>query len=161
MSFESEMEAVIPALRGFAYSLTRRKREDADDLVQETVAKALAGRDGFDGANMRAWLFKIMKNHFLNEARRSSLRREREPEVSAVSSGLWASQVPEAPDARWSGRDVVEALGGMPPEFRDALVAVDAEGLRYKEASERMGCPIGTVMSRLHRGRKALARAVQ
>jgi len=159
MSFESEMAGHIPAMRGFAYRLAGRRREDADDLVQEALAKALAGRSGFVGGNMRSWLFTILKNHFLNDLRKRELAREREPEVAASSPGVWASQVPEPPDARWSGRDVRESLIGMIPEFRDALVAVDVEGLAYKEAAERIGCPMGTIMSRLHRGRRALAGA--
>lgn len=158
MSFESELESCLPVLRAFAQSLARGRME-ADDLVQETVARALAGRRGFDGANMKGWLLTILKNYFLNESRKASLRRVRQDQVVASSCGVWAAQTPPAPDSRWVGQDAVAAIDRLIPEYRDVVVAVEVEGLRYKEASEKLGCPIGTVMSRLHRARAAVAEA--
>lgn len=158
MSFESELESSLPCLRAFAHRLARGRME-ADDLVQETVARAIAGRRGFDGANMKGWLLTILRNYFLNESRKASLRRSRQIQVAASSCGVWSAQIPPAPDSRWVGQDAVAAVDRLAPEFRDAIIAFEVEGLQYKEVSEKLGCPIGTVMSRLHRARAACAEA--
>ncbi len=158
VSFESDLEASIPVLNAYARRMTGG-RPEAEDLVQETIARALAGRRGFDGANMTGWLLTILKNHFLNELRKKSLRRKRRDQVAASSCGVWTAQVPPAPDSRWVGQDAVEAVDRLIPEYRDVVLAVEVEGLRYREAAARLGCPIGTVMSRLHRARTAFARA--
>lgn len=156
MSFESELEGSIPFLRSVAGKLARGRME-TDDLVQETVVRALSGKDGFDGRNMRGWLFIILRNYFLNEVQRKSLHRGKERQIMASSCGVWVSQVPAQPDSRWVGQDAVDAVNSLIPEFRDVVVAVEVEGLRYREAAEKLGCPVGTIMSRLHRARAAFS----
>ncbi len=154
MSFESELESCLPPLRAFARKLARRS-SDADDLVQETMVSALAARDSFVDGVMLAWLFTILKNKFLNSFRKATYRRRRTGEVMSSSRGVWLSAGPPAPDSRWTGQDAVAALERILPEYRDVVLAVEVEGLLYKEAARKLGCPLGTVMSRLHRARAA------
>lgn len=157
MSFESQLSDSLPALRRFARKLAR---EDGEDLVQETIVLALSARRGFDGLNMKAWLFTIMKNKFFNLRRKESLRRKRETEVMTSACGVWRADKTLSPSAKWESRDAVRVLESLMPEHRDIVIAVGLEGLRHKEASERIGCPVGTVMSRLHRARAAFAGAM-
>lgn len=153
--FDSQLEDALPSLRAFARRLARRS-QDADDLVQEAALAALAARLSFDGDSIRAWLFTILKNRFLNGLKKGALRREKQSLIAA-SSGAWIASGPPAPDSGLAGRPALDALDRLSPEFRDAIVAVGVEGLLYKEAAQELGCPVGTVMSRLHRARKACA----
>jgi RNA polymerase sigma-70 factor (ECF subfamily) len=141
-------------MRAFANKLERNS-DRANDLVQETVVKALAGRSAFDGMNMRSWLFTIMKNMFCNSRRKDALRRTREAQVSNSAAGVWRAAQPMPPDAVWAGRDAERALDSLIPEFKDVVMMVGLEGLRYREAAKALGCPLGTIMSRLHRARAA------
>jgi RNA polymerase sigma-70 factor (ECF subfamily) len=159
VSFESQLAECMPSLRSFAGSLSRG-RDDVDDLVQDTVVRAMEARDGFDGGNMKAWLFVILRNRFCTIRKRESLLKVREDQLSATPCGLWAGERPPQPDSFWSGKDVRDALGSIGPDSRAVLLALLVEGLKYKEAADKLGCPVGTIMSRLHRAKRKLAGAV-
>jgi RNA polymerase sigma-70 factor (ECF subfamily) len=145
----------LPSLRRFASSLTRTS-DEAEDLVQETVAKALAGEGGFDGGNLRAWLFTIMKNHRVNVVRKEARRKEMEGMVSVSSCGVWASVRPSDPDSGIEGREVRRAMGSLSPTHRRIIQRI-ADGHSYKELAAEDGVPLGTIMSRLHRARAGFA----
>lgn len=142
--------------------------DEAGDLVQETFLRAFRHFDQFDpGTNCRAWLFAILHNSFVNRVKR--LRRERlnldEEELDrleADSSGLVATiATPEEEFfAHVVGKDLVEALERVPPRFREAVLLADVEECSYKEVADICGLPMGTVMSRLFRGRRLLRRAL-
>lgn len=158
---ESFAELVLPyarQLHSVALRLTGNQA-DAEDLVQETYAKAYAGFDSFTpGTNLRAWLHRIETNTFLNSYR----VRRRRPEVLSDSLETVAVQrasVSSAEDAalaRMPDRDLAEALRGMPSHLAATVYLADAEGYKYAEIAEITGVPLGTVMSRLHRARKRL-----
>jgi RNA polymerase sigma-70 factor (ECF subfamily) len=141
----------IPALRLFARSLTGRYGE-ADDLVQDTLVRAIASAERYlPGTNMRAWLFTIMRNRFYNER----IKRVRECPGSADC----VSARPETPDTQYwhvRGREIEAALLGLPPAYREAVVLVLVTGESYHAASEILGCDIGTIKSRISRGRRLL-----
>lgn len=163
--FERDALEHIDSLYGAALRMTRNSA-DAEDLVQETFAKAFANFHQFrEGTNLKAWLHRILTNTFINTYR----KKQREPaqantdEVedwqmaraeAHTSGGLKSAEV-EALD-RLPDRDIREALAQLPEDFRMAVYYADVEGYAYKEIAEIMGTPIGTVMSRLHRGRKQL-----
>jgi RNA polymerase sigma-70 factor (ECF subfamily) len=163
--FESEALSYMNHLYAAAMRLTRNPA-DAEDLVQETYAKAFAARDRFEmGTNLKAWLYRIQTNAFINTYR----KRQREPrrsDADAVEdwqlaraashdSGGLASAEERALDAI-GDMDIRDALAQLPDEFRLAVYLSDVEGFAYKEIAEIMESPVGTVMSRLHRGRKML-----
>ncbi|MFG1418572.1 sigma-70 family RNA polymerase sigma factor [Xanthobacter sp. V0B-10] len=141
----------LPALRAFARSLTRNRTE-ADDLVQETLLKALANIDRFDpGTNLRAWLFTILRNTYYTDMR----KRRRENEGLAT---LAQQDGNVGPSQEWSMtlQSLQEALGHLPDDQREALVLVGAAGLSYEEAAEVCGCALGTIKSRVNRARAKL-----
>jgi len=144
--------ALLPRLRRFARSLSRNQH-DADDLTQVAVERALRNRDQFrDGANLAAWMFGIMKNAWIDDRRARGRRGEvalpedtgEHPAVSPADTdaGLWA---------------VSEAMNKLPEEQRLAVALVLVEGMSYKEAAAVLEVPIGTLTSRLARGRTSLA----
>jgi RNA polymerase sigma-70 factor (ECF subfamily) len=162
--FEEVALAHLGALYQTALRLTRNRAE-AEDLVQETYLRAFRAFHRFDpGTNCRAWLFTILRNAFLNRVRHSG--REL---LEADTAGWEARQeragstlAGETPEERFFRTvvhgDVERALQTVPYVFREAVILADFEGLSYREIAEVVGCPIGTVMSRLSRGRQALRR---
>ena len=150
-SFRDDLVAAIPMLRGFARSLSGN-RDRADDLVQETLAKAIANRDKYrPGTNLHAWLVTILRNQYYSEGRR------RWREVSDAE-GTHAARLTQAPghESHLQMREFLGALQILPPEQREALILVGASGLSYEEAAEVIGTRVGTVKSRVSRARARL-----
>jgi RNA polymerase sigma-70 factor (ECF subfamily) len=150
-SFREQLVEAIPMLRGFARSLSGN-HDRADDLVQETLAKAIANRDKYRmGTNLHAWLVTILRNHYYSEGRR------RWREVSDAE-GTYAARLVEQPahGAHLELREFMAALQVLPAEQREALVLVGASGLSYEEAAEVLGTRVGTVKSRVSRARSRL-----
>ncbi len=163
--FERDAMPFLDQLYGAAMRMTRNPA-DAEDLVQETYLKAYAAFSSFtEGTNLKAWLFRILTNTYINIYR----KKQRQPyqtgtddltdgqlheAESHTSTGLKSAEA-VALD-RLADTDVVEALAKMPEDFRIAVYLADVEGFLYKEIAEIMDTPVGTVMSRLHRGRKLL-----
>jgi RNA polymerase sigma-70 factor (ECF subfamily) len=146
----------IPALRLFARSLTGRYG-DADDLVQDTLVRAISSAASYTrGTNMRAWLFTIMRNHFYNQ--RVKLARER-PGLADCVSGQ-----PTTPDQQqyWHvrGREIEVALMALPRSYREAVMLVLVTGESYQSAAEILEVDIGTIKSRINRGRRQLQEAL-
>lgn len=149
--FKRELTAVIPHLRAFGRSLSGN-RDLADDLVQETMLKAWAARARFQaGTNMRAWTFIILRNHFLSQMRRNRFRGEWD---DLVADRLLAA--PAGQEKQMELADVQRALLQLPPSQREALILVGAGGFAYEEAAEICGVAVGTIKSRVARGRTAL-----
>ena len=149
--FKRELAAVIPHLRAFGRSLSG-SRDVADDLVQETLLKAWAARERFQaGTNMRAWTFIILRNHFLSQMRRSRFKGEWD---DLVADRLLAA--PAGQDKQIELADMQRALLELPQSQREALILVGAGGFAYEEAAEICGVAVGTIKSRVARGRTAL-----
>jgi RNA polymerase sigma-70 factor (ECF subfamily) len=149
--FRDDLVAAIPMLRGFARSLSGN-RDRADDLVQETLAKAIANRDKYrPGTNLHAWLVTILRNQYYSEGRR------RWREVSDAE-GTYAGRMTQAPghDSHLEMREFLAALQVLPIDQREALILVGASGLSYEEAAGVLGTRIGTVKSRVSRARARL-----
>ena len=161
----------MPSLYTAALRMTRNPA-DAEDLVQETYLKAYRSFDSFqEGTNLKAWLYKILTNTFINSYR----ARRRRPEqtelddvedlylyrrlggLEAVAAGRSAEE--EVMDL-FTDAEVKDALESLPEQFRMAVLLADVEGFSYKEIADIMDVPIGTVMSRIHRGRRALQKAL-
>jgi RNA polymerase sigma-70 factor, ECF subfamily len=161
----------MPALYTAAMRMTRNSA-DAEDLVQETYLKAYRAFSSFElGTNLKAWLYRILTNTYINTYR----AKKRRPEIADVedvedlylyrhlsgdqATGLGRSAEDEALD-RFTDTDVKAAIEALPETFRMAVLLADVEGFSYKEIAEITEVPIGTVMSRIHRGRKALQKAL-
>lgn len=166
--FERDALPFLDQLYSAAMRMTRNP-SDAEDLVQETFAKAFASFHQFrPGTNLKAWLYRILTNTFINSYR----KKQREPlTVPDDDTSDWylydklgASNVEASAESevleKIPDEDVQRALEDLPEGFRMAVLLADIEGFSYKEIAEIMGVPIGTVMSRLHRGRKALQKAL-
>lgn len=150
-SFRQDLVAAIPMLRGFARSLSGN-RDRADDLVQETLAKAIANRDKYrHGTNLHAWLVTILRNQYYSEGRR------RWREISDAE-GTHAAKLSETPghDSQLEMREFLAALQTLPADQREALILVGASGLSYEAAAEVLGTRVGTVKSRVSRARARL-----
>jgi RNA polymerase sigma-70 factor, ECF subfamily len=143
-TFRQNVEATIPALRRYARALTR-DADIADDLVQDTLVRALRAEHLFHGDEVRSWLYTILTN--LNRNRLRSLSRR--PTLSSIEE----NDAPDLAGPEAGGRDIERALATLVEDQRNALLLVVLEGLSYREVAEVQGVPIGTVMSRLARAR--------
>ncbi len=141
--FRQQVEAAIPALRRYARALTR-DAETADDIVQDTLVRALRSEHLFHGGDMRAWLYTILTN--LNRNRLRTISRR--PMLTPIKDSDAATGGPDT-----GSRDIGRALDDLAEDQRSALLLVVLEGLTYREVAEVQGVPIGTVMSRLARAR--------
>jgi RNA polymerase sigma-70 factor (ECF subfamily) len=167
--FDRDVLPLLPGLYGAALRMTRNPA-DAEDLLQETTLRAYRGFASFrEGTNLKAWLYRILTNSFINIYR----KKQREPKTvegpddidewflfdrlgaKSVERSAEDDVLEKIPDA-----DVKAALESIPENFRMAVLLADVEGFSYKEIAEITDVPIGTVMSRLHRGRKALEHAL-
>ena len=167
--FERDVLPLLPSLYGAALRMTRNPA-DAEDLVQDTYLRAFRGFGGFqEGTNLKAWLYRILTNSFINTYR----KKQRQPQTvdgpddieewylfdrlgaRSVEASAEQEVLDSLPDD-----DVKQALESLPENFRLPVLLADVEGFSYKEIAEIMDTPIGTVMSRLHRGRKALEKAL-
>ena len=166
--FERDAMPLLPSLYSAALRLTRNPA-DAEDLVQEAFLRAFRGFSGFeDGTNLKAWMYRILTNTFINSYR----KKQREPVtvqdediadwylydklgVAGAEASAESEVLDKIPDEK-----VQRALEALPEGFRMAVLLADVEGFSYKEIAGILEIPIGTVMSRLHRGRKALQKAL-
>jgi RNA polymerase sigma-70 factor (ECF subfamily) len=167
--FERDVLPLLPSMYGAALRLTRNPA-DAEDLLQETYLRAFRGFASFEeGTNLKAWLYRILTNNFINTYR----KKQREPQIVEgpddveewyLFDRLGARNVEGSAEEevldRLPDEDVQRALESLPENFRLPVLLADVEGFSYKEIAEIMESPIGTVMSRLHRGRKALEKAL-
>lgn len=162
--FETEALPHMSALYSFAVRLTR-DRDDAADLVQETYLKAFRFFDKFErGTNCKAWLFRILKNSYINRFRKTSKAPDT-VEYDAIEefyetirdSSVETSVLEEQVFDNALDDEVAKAIESLPEEFRTVIILCDIESFTYEEIAEFIDCPIGTVRSRLHRARKLLA----
>lgn len=164
-NFEADAMQFAPQLYSAALRMTRNPA-DAEDVVQETFLKAYRAYDSYrEGTNLKAWLYRILTNTYINKYRKQQ-RRPSEVELGELQDLYLYKRLGEASGAAQSAEadmldefvdsDVIEALESLPETFRLPVLLADVDGFSYKEIAEMLDIPIGTVMSRLHRGRKAL-----
>ena len=169
--FAEQAMPLMGSLYSGALRMTRNPA-DAEDLVQETYLKAYRAFGSFqEGTNLKAWLYRILTNTFINTYR-AKKRRPDESDLEEVEDlylyrrlgGLEAAEVGRSAEDELldhvTDTEVKEAIESLPEQFRVAVLLADVEGFSYKEIAEILDIPIGTVMSRLHRGRKALQKAL-
>lgn len=153
--FRDELVAYLPHLRAVARGLTGH-RDRADDLVNDTVLKALSAEAQYQpGTNLKAWLMTILRNHYINGLRRMRI------EVETIGD-IPEAALPSAPNQEHvvEVNEIAAALLRMSPEHREILVLVSAAGLSYEEAADVCGCAVGTIKSRLNRARSELRRVL-
>lgn len=159
-AFEKLAEGAFPAVYGTALRLTRSK-DDAEDLAQEAIIRAYEAYDKFDGTNFKAWILKIVTNLYINRYR----KQQRGPQFSSTEDENAVEPVAdrsETPDRLvfdgLLGQEVEAALANVPEDFRIAVILSDIEGMSYQEVADMTDVPLGTVRSRLARGRAILRR---
>ncbi len=166
-NFESDAMQYAPQLYSAALRMTRHPA-DAEDVVQETFLKAYRAYGSYqEGTNLKAWMYRILTNTYINKYRKVQ-RRPSEVELGELQDLYLFKRLGEQSGARESAEkealdmfvddDISEAIASLPENFRLPVLYADVEGFSYKEIAEILDIPIGTVMSRLHRGRKALQR---
>jgi RNA polymerase sigma-70 factor (ECF subfamily) len=156
--FAEELVALLPRLRRFARSLCGDATL-ADDLVQLACERALKAKDSYEeGTRLDAWVFRILRNVWLDGIRKKKSEGVSEPVEDAI--GLSGDDGRRIAHASLAANAVMEAMARLAPEHRQVLTLVCVEELSYREAAEALGAPIGTVMSRLSRARKALGQAL-
>ncbi|HWD39339.1 MAG TPA: sigma-70 family RNA polymerase sigma factor [Fimbriimonas sp.] len=162
-AFERQAERVFPSVFGTALRLTR-SREEAEDLAQEAIVRAYDAYDRFDGSNFKAWILRIVTNLYINKYR----QRQRGPQLGSLDDEGALEPVSaetEVPDRvlfdNELGAEVEEALASVPTDFRTAVILSDIEGLSYQEIADATNVPIGTVRSRLARGRSMMRKALE
>mgnify|MGYP000999680559 FL=1 len=168
--FEQQALPLLDQLYGGALRLTRNPA-DAEDLVQETYIKAFQAFDSFtQGTNLKAWMYRIMTNLYITNYRKAQRRptqtsAEEITDYQLLSSASHESQGLESAEVealkKLPTSEISEALNALSEDYRMVVYYADVEGLAYKEIAEIMGVPLGTVMSRLHRGRKKLREALK
>jgi len=158
-AYETTVLPLMGDLRRKAVNLTRSESE-ADDLVQDTLVRAYRGWHTYDAerASARAWLFTVLRNTFRNRWAATNSRRDREH--AAHADGVTNMAAVPGPDAGDTARMVRAAVDALPDDYAAVVRMVDLEGASYREAAEALGCPQGTVMSRLSRARRRLAAAL-
>jgi RNA polymerase sigma-70 factor (ECF subfamily) len=170
-TFEDDVVEFVPQLYSAALRMTRNP-SDAEDVMQEALLKAYRGYHTFAaGTNLKAWLYRILTNTYINRYRKQT-RRPSEVELGELEDlylfkrlgeqdgGSAVRSAEEEALERFVDTDIKEAVEALPENFRLPVLLADVEGFSYKEIAEIMDVPIGTVMSRLHRGRKALQRTL-
>jgi len=152
--FEDQLTALLPRLRRFAHALSRDSA-DADDLTQATIERALRSKDQWQrGTRLDSWCYRIMRNLWIDTARSRARRAAHEaPEEEGLNVG---EDPRDAMDASADLKQVMAAMSRLPDEQREVVALILVEGFGYREVSEMLGLPIGTVSSRLVRGRTAL-----
>lgn len=162
-AFERQTEKVFPSVFGTALRLTR-SREDAEDLAQEAIVRAYDAFDRFDGTNFKAWMLRIVTNLYINRYR----QRQRGPQLGSLDDeGVIEpmSAESEIPDRilfdNAVGAEIEEALAKVPEDFRMAVILSDIEDLSYQEIADAMSVPIGTIRSRIARGRAMLRKSLE
>jgi len=167
--FDSKTMPYVDSLYNTAYRMTGNS-QDAEDLVQETFFKAYKYYDKFEeGTNLKAWLFKILKNTFINNYRKKKLE-PKSVEFSEIEESFERivrhdpDDAPLDPETQYLSsimdEGVKKALESLPTDYRMVVLLADLEDFSYKEIAEILDCPVGTVMSRLYRGRKLLEKAL-
>jgi len=157
-AFEKQAELAYPSVFSTALRLTR-SREEAEDLAQESIVRAYEAFDGFDGSNFKAWILRITTNSYINRYR----QKQRHPQMTTLDED-WsiepADDEKQTPDRilfdDLLGAEVEDALSTIPEEFRMTVIFSDLEGMSYQEIADVTGAPVGTVRSRLARGRSLL-----
>ncbi|HPB44751.1 MAG TPA: sigma-70 family RNA polymerase sigma factor [Microthrixaceae bacterium] len=170
-TFTDDTAPYVDALYGAARRMTRNTA-DAEDLMQETFLRAFRAYDRFEqGTNLKAWLYRILTNTYINSYR-AKQRRPQESDLADVEDlylyrrlgGVETSQIGRSAEDQLmdllTEGEVKEAIESLPENFRMPVLLADVEGFSYKEIAEILDVPIGTVMSRLHRGRKALQKSL-
>lgn len=162
-AFERQAERLFPSVFGTALRLTR-SREEAEDLAQEAIVRAYDAFDRFDGTNFKAWILRIVTNLYINKYR----QRQRGPQMGSLDEEGAIEPVSadnELPDRllfdNALGTEVEQALEAVPVDFRTAVILSDIEGLSYQEIAEATDVPIGTVRSRLARGRSMMRKSLE
>jgi len=162
-SFERQAEKVFPSVLGTALRLTR-SREDAEDLAQEAIVRAYDAFERFDGSNFKAWMLRIVTNLYINRYR----QRQRGPQLGSLEDEGAIEPVSSETDLpdrllfdNAVGSEIEEALAKVPEDFRMAVILSDIEGLSYQEIADATDVPIGTVRSRLARGRSLLRKSLE